>query len=225
MMVGIASGTYSSIFIASPVLTAWKEREPGFARRRARIAADRRAAVPAFADEIELARLGASRGGPASRTSEPSDAGAARGCGGHLEGDAGRHGGARRERRAGRRPTRRRSSAGNATSAAANAAGSAASTGGTARWHCSSGSRWASPSGTSRSSFPTASGRASSAPSSARVIGAVVFGAIVEVVSGRGLGDTDLGTALDRDPGRRRSGSRSSGSSAFGGRAAESDAR
>ncbi|HJX32602.1 MAG TPA: protein translocase subunit SecD, partial [Solirubrobacterales bacterium] len=34
MMVGIASGTYSSIFIASPVLTAWKEREPGFARRR-----------------------------------------------------------------------------------------------------------------------------------------------------------------------------------------------
>ncbi len=38
MLVGIASGTYSSIFIASPVLTAWKEREPGFARRRARIA-------------------------------------------------------------------------------------------------------------------------------------------------------------------------------------------
>ena len=29
MLVGIASGTYSSIFIASPVLTAWKEREPG----------------------------------------------------------------------------------------------------------------------------------------------------------------------------------------------------
>ena len=38
MMVGIISGTYSSIFIASPVLTAWKEREPGFARRRERIA-------------------------------------------------------------------------------------------------------------------------------------------------------------------------------------------
>ena len=38
MMVGIFSGTYSSIFIASPVLTAWKEREPGFARRRERIA-------------------------------------------------------------------------------------------------------------------------------------------------------------------------------------------
>jgi SecD/SecF fusion protein len=57
MMVGIASGTYSSIFIASPVLTAWKEREPGFARRRERIAAID-GSVPAFADEIELAKLG-----------------------------------------------------------------------------------------------------------------------------------------------------------------------
>ncbi|HYJ22635.1 MAG TPA: protein translocase subunit SecD, partial [Solirubrobacterales bacterium] len=37
MLVGIASGTYSSIFIASPVLAAWKEREPGFVRRRLRI--------------------------------------------------------------------------------------------------------------------------------------------------------------------------------------------
>jgi len=57
MMIGIASGTYSSIFIASPVLTAWKEREPGFARRRARIA-EADGTVPAFADEVELARLG-----------------------------------------------------------------------------------------------------------------------------------------------------------------------
>src|SRR5262249_10212390 len=30
MLIGIASGTYSSIFIASPVLTAWKEREPQY---------------------------------------------------------------------------------------------------------------------------------------------------------------------------------------------------
>jgi SecD/SecF fusion protein len=57
MLVGIVSGTYSSIFIASPVLTAWKEREPGFARRRERIAA-LDGSVPAFADEIELAKLG-----------------------------------------------------------------------------------------------------------------------------------------------------------------------
>jgi SecD/SecF fusion protein len=56
MLVGIASGTYSSIFIASPVLTAWKEREPGFVRRRQRIAADE-GRVPAYADEIEMAKL------------------------------------------------------------------------------------------------------------------------------------------------------------------------
>ena len=56
MMVGILSGTYSSIFIASPVLTAWKEREPGFVRRRERIAAIE-GSVPAFADDTELARL------------------------------------------------------------------------------------------------------------------------------------------------------------------------
>jgi SecD/SecF fusion protein len=56
MLVGIVSGTYSSIFIASPVLTAWKEREPGFARRRERIAeVDGR--VPAFADDVALAKL------------------------------------------------------------------------------------------------------------------------------------------------------------------------
>lgn len=57
MGVGILSGTYSSIFIASPVLTAWKEREPGFARRRQRIEAID-GTVPAFADDVELARIG-----------------------------------------------------------------------------------------------------------------------------------------------------------------------
>jgi SecD/SecF fusion protein len=56
MGVGILSGTYSSIFIASPVLTAWKEREPGFARRRERIA-QLDGTVPAFADDVELAKL------------------------------------------------------------------------------------------------------------------------------------------------------------------------
>ncbi len=56
MMVGIISGTYSSIFIASPVLTAWKEREPGYARRRERIA-EIDGTVPAYADDIALAKL------------------------------------------------------------------------------------------------------------------------------------------------------------------------
>jgi SecD/SecF fusion protein len=56
MLVGIASGTYSSIFIASPVLNAWKEREPAFRRRRARIE-QVEGRVPAFADEVEVAKL------------------------------------------------------------------------------------------------------------------------------------------------------------------------
>jgi len=58
MLVGIASGTYSSIFIASPVLTAWKEREPGFIRRRLRIQEVEGGRVPAYADDIEMAKLG-----------------------------------------------------------------------------------------------------------------------------------------------------------------------
>jgi len=49
MLVGVASGAYSSIFIASPVLTHWKEREPVYRRRRARIAAENGGVVPAYA--------------------------------------------------------------------------------------------------------------------------------------------------------------------------------
>ncbi len=48
LMVGIASGAYSSIFIASPVLTHWKEREPTYRNRRARIVREL-GAVPAYA--------------------------------------------------------------------------------------------------------------------------------------------------------------------------------
>ena len=33
LLVGIASGAYSSIFIAAPLLTIWKEREPEYRRR------------------------------------------------------------------------------------------------------------------------------------------------------------------------------------------------
>ncbi|HZT17559.1 MAG TPA: protein translocase subunit SecD [Gaiellaceae bacterium] len=35
LLVGITSGAYSSIFVAAPLLTMWKEREPEFARRKA----------------------------------------------------------------------------------------------------------------------------------------------------------------------------------------------
>jgi SecD/SecF fusion protein len=51
LMVGIASGAYSSIFIASPVLTHWKEREGAYRQRRTRIVREL-GAVPAYATAI-----------------------------------------------------------------------------------------------------------------------------------------------------------------------------
>src|SRR5215207_6883231 len=48
LIVGTASGTYSSIFIAAPVLTHWKEREPVYASRERRIR-ERLGYVPAYA--------------------------------------------------------------------------------------------------------------------------------------------------------------------------------
>jgi SecD/SecF fusion protein len=62
LMVGIASGAYSSIFIASPVLTHWKEREGTYRNRRTRITREL-GAVPAYAttatgamEDVEPAR-------------------------------------------------------------------------------------------------------------------------------------------------------------------------
>jgi SecD/SecF fusion protein len=49
LLIGVASGAYSSIFIASPVLTHWKEREHGYSSRRARIVAEH-GFVPPYAD-------------------------------------------------------------------------------------------------------------------------------------------------------------------------------
>jgi SecD/SecF fusion protein len=34
LLVGVFAGAYSSIFIAAPLITMWKEREPEYARRR-----------------------------------------------------------------------------------------------------------------------------------------------------------------------------------------------
>jgi SecD/SecF fusion protein len=48
LIIGIASGAYSSIFIASPVLTHWKEREGAYRSRRARITREL-GYVPAYA--------------------------------------------------------------------------------------------------------------------------------------------------------------------------------
>ena len=48
LLIGVASGAYSSIFIASPVLTHWKEREPQYRHRRQRIESEL-GYVPAYA--------------------------------------------------------------------------------------------------------------------------------------------------------------------------------
>jgi SecD/SecF fusion protein len=49
LLIGVASGAYSSIFIASPVLTHWKEREPVYRARRHRLI-EEHGFVPAYAE-------------------------------------------------------------------------------------------------------------------------------------------------------------------------------
>ena len=105
MMVGVLSGTYSSIFIASPVLIAWKEREPAYQARAARIA-EQMGYVPAFPEDNEVALVG----GEPER--EPAKASAAVGDGGDGDGRARRRGGGTAagagRHRSGRRRQRRR---------------------------------------------------------------------------------------------------------------------
>jgi SecD/SecF fusion protein len=65
LLIGVASGAYSSIFIASPVLTHWKEREAGYLHRRQRIEAEQ-GFVPAYAAataDVEPERKGPRRAG------------------------------------------------------------------------------------------------------------------------------------------------------------------
>jgi SecD/SecF fusion protein len=89
LLVGVASGAYSSIFIATPVLVEWKEREPTYMRRRRLVREEHGGLVPAFA----TATIG----------EEPAVAAAAA---------AGGTAGASRERRAARRAGSRRARAG-----------------------------------------------------------------------------------------------------------------
>jgi SecD/SecF fusion protein len=56
MLIGVASGTYSSIFIAAPVLTEWKEREPAYRSRRARII-EAMGRVPTFPEDNVVAKI------------------------------------------------------------------------------------------------------------------------------------------------------------------------
>jgi SecD/SecF fusion protein len=64
LIVGVTSGAYSSIFIAAPLLTIWKEREPDYARRKAAAAA-----APADEDGRGDAALAASE---AALAAEPT---------------------------------------------------------------------------------------------------------------------------------------------------------
>jgi SecD/SecF fusion protein len=65
MMVGVLSGTYSSIFIGTPVLIAWKQREPGYRARAARIK-EAMGFVPAFPEDNVVAKVGEEEPAPVS---------------------------------------------------------------------------------------------------------------------------------------------------------------
>jgi SecD/SecF fusion protein len=75
LLIGVISGAYSSVFIASPVLTHWKEREPVYKRRHERIAAEFGGLVPAYAiassgQPVDVAPSPRSR--PSRRLTEPA---------------------------------------------------------------------------------------------------------------------------------------------------------
>ena len=75
LLIGVASGAYSSIFIASPVLTHWKEREPTYRHRRERIITEL-GVVPPYASaaaDVEPARERVRR--RAGRITEPEPEG------------------------------------------------------------------------------------------------------------------------------------------------------
>ncbi|MFL5891626.1 MAG: protein translocase subunit SecD [Solirubrobacterales bacterium] len=74
MIVGVASGAYSSIFIATPVLTHWKEREPAYRSRRQRLI-DEMGYLPTFPEENVVAKLGED-GEPAPEPRVPARVGA-----------------------------------------------------------------------------------------------------------------------------------------------------
>jgi SecD/SecF fusion protein len=76
MMVGVASGAYSSIFIATPVLTHWKEREPAYRARRQRLI-DEMGYLPTFPEENVVARVG-EEAEPAPAAPVPAGVSAAR---------------------------------------------------------------------------------------------------------------------------------------------------
>ncbi len=89
LFIGIASGAYSSVFVASPILARWKEREPRYQQARARAEAKRRrdagevSAKPMTKGEAE-AELGAGTkrpGGTAKAAAKPNAGAGAKSAG------------------------------------------------------------------------------------------------------------------------------------------------
>jgi preprotein translocase subunit SecF len=78
LFVGVAAGTYSSIFIAPPLVAAWKEREPRYRQLRARV--ERLAAQGATGEKAERPGRAAVTG-RAGRAAAAADGGWARAAG------------------------------------------------------------------------------------------------------------------------------------------------
>jgi SecD/SecF fusion protein len=82
LLIGVASGTYSSIFIAAPVLTHWKERETVWRRRERIVREDHDGVIPAYAESA--------LGDEAPRTARRERVPAARGRAARPAGDGAR---------------------------------------------------------------------------------------------------------------------------------------
>ena len=73
MGIGVLSGAYSSIFIATPVLTHWKEREPAYRARRQRLI-DEMGYLPTFPEDNVVAKLRDHEPEPAAAGAGPAPA-------------------------------------------------------------------------------------------------------------------------------------------------------
>ena len=74
ILVGITSGTYSSLFIASPVLALWKDRDPVYQRRR-RQQIETQGYVPSFASDLEVAKSDGEEPPEGDLTEQPAGTG------------------------------------------------------------------------------------------------------------------------------------------------------
>jgi SecD/SecF fusion protein len=100
LLVGVLSGAYSSIFIATPVLVEWKEREPTYMRRRRMMLQEYSGHIPAFAPGTlgEPATAGAPAAAAATRAQAPAATAAPAAASAPAAGRSERQ--ARRQRRA-----------------------------------------------------------------------------------------------------------------------------